>query len=214
MAYEYEVGPHSKELRTVWLPLARLVAHVLLFMLGPVRVRGAYRIPPKGGVLILTNHLSDVDPVIVQHGCPRPLHFMAKKELFDMRVLGWLIRQINAFSVKRGEPDRRALRYSIELLKAGEALCIFPEGQLSEDGNLGELKAGIALIIKNAKVPVLCAGITGSQRMLPYGQLIPRPAFHRVDLVWGEPYQFPDGMGTEEILAWVEGQFRMLAIYP
>jgi 1-acyl-sn-glycerol-3-phosphate acyltransferase len=214
LAYEYEVGPHSRELRQVWLPLARFVAHVLLFLFGPVKVRGAYRIPREGGVLILTNHLADVDPVIVQHGCPRPLHFMAKKELFDMKGLGWLIRQINAFSVKRGEPDRRALRYSIDLLKAGEAVCIFPEGQLSEDGNLGELKAGIALIIKNTKVPVLCGGITGSQRMLPYGQLIPRPAFHQVTLVWGEPYRFPDGTETQEILEWVEGQFRMLSSYP
>lgn len=215
MADEWVVGPRPAIDRKLWLPLARVVTAALLAVLGPVKVRGAYRVPREGGVLILSNHLSDVDPIVLQHACPRAPHYMAKSDLFDVPVLGRLMRVFGAFPVKRGEPDRQALKHSAELLKADEAVVIFPEGQLSETGELQELKAGVALIARLAAgVPVICVGIDGSQRIMPYGKIIPRPSFKTVTVEWGEPRVFEKGTDAQEILDWISGQLRMLGNYP
>lgn len=181
-----------------------------MFFLGPVRVVGRYRVPKTGGLLILSNHLADVDPVVLWYASRRPIHFMAKSELFEMRILGRLIRVFKAFPVKRGEPDRQAIKHAIRLLKAGECVAVFPEGQLSEDGRLQPILPGVGLIAKLAGVPILCSGLRGTQRMMPYGTTIPRPAFGGVTVNWGEVREFPKDAEIEEITAWTESQLRML----
>ncbi len=165
--------------------------------------------PRKGGLLILPNHLADVDPVAIQLACNRPVHFMAKSELFDFPVIKRLI-PMNAFPVKRGEPDRAALKHAIKLLQMGEVVCIFPEGQLSQSGELQELKPGIALIVRSALVPVICCGLRNTQCMMPYGTTVPRPGFRWIDAIWGEVREFEKASETEEILSWVSGQLRDL----
>lgn len=192
------------------LLLARILATPLLWLLGPIRVRGAYRVPQEGGVLILCNHRSDVDPVLVQWACRRPIHFMGKSELFEMRILGRVMRSFGAFAVRRGEPDRAAIRIAVELLKDGRCVCVFPEGQLTEDGGLQEIKPGVALIARMAGVPSICAGIVGSERILPYGKLMPRPALGGVEINWGEPMESGHITKADDYIAWVEGQLRSL----
>ncbi len=196
--------------RLFWLPLARFIALVGLTVLGPVRSRGSYRIPRSSGALILANHISDCDPVAVQYSCPRAIHFMAKSELFSMRFVGWALRLMRAFPVKRGEPDRGALRLAAELIKMGELVCVFPEGELSESGELEEVKPGVALIARMAGAPIICCGLRGTQRIVPYGSTIPRPGLHWVDIQWGEPRSFSKEATIDEILAWVRGQLLEL----
>lgn len=205
-----DVVPHSIIFRWVILPLARVMAAVLLFFLGPVRVIGKRRVPKTGGLLILSNHIADVDPVLVQYGCSRPIHFMAKSELFEMGVLGKVIRIFQAFPVKRGEPDRAAIKLAVSLLKQGEAVCVFPEGQLSEDGRLQELKPGVSLLARLSGAEVICCGISGSNKMLPYGQVIPRPAVSVVEIKWGEHRTSSKEEEPEQFLAWVERELRQL----
>jgi len=129
-----------------------------------------------------------------------------------MRLVGPLIRFFGAFPVKRGEADRQAIKHSADLLKAGEVVGIFPEGQISENGELGELKGGIARIARMAGVPVVCCGLRDTQRMMPYGKVIPRPAFHTVEVTWGEPRTFGKETSAEDFLAWVRGQFLELGV--
>lgn len=191
-----------------WLPFWRTVASVLLFLLGPIKIRGAYRVRKEGGVLILANHLSDIDPVIVQYACPRHIRFMAKHELFDMPSVGKWIRFFGGFPVKRGEPDRQALKRAVALLKSGQAVGVFPEGQISEDGELQELKAGIALIARLAEVPVICCTLEGTQRIMPYAKVWPRPSFGGVRATWGEEKKFSKDVSTEEFLAWAASQLK------
>ena len=120
----------------------------------------------------MANHIADVDPPYLQLACPRPFHGMGKSELFEIKVLGACMRFCGAFPVKRGEPDRASLRHAISLLEDGEALAIFPEGEASETGELLPLKPGIAFIARHTGVPVICCGIRGTNRVLPYGKLI------------------------------------------
>lgn len=192
------------------LPLAKGFSRLLFFFLGPIRQRGSYRVPKSGGVLILANHLADVDPIIVQVACPRPIHFMAKSELFAMPVLGSILRQFKAFPVKRGEPDRGSIKRAIQLLRMGEVVCVFPEGQLSEDGELQELKPGIALLARMAECEVICCGLRDTNRVMPYGSIIPRPSFRQLWATWGEPHRFAKDTEADQIVGWAEGQLRGL----
>lgn len=210
MAAELEPTPHSQFHRWVFLPVARLAANLLMLICGPLSVQGKSNVPRKGGLLILANHLSDADPGIVQIVCPRPIHFMAKSELFDMPTIAWALRIQKAFPVKRGEADRGSLRHAADLLKNGEAVCIFPEGQLSEEGKLQELKAGIALIVRMSGADVICCSIRNSEYVVPYGKVLPRPGFHRVFVKWGHPHSFGKGPTTEEILDWTRNELIAL----
>jgi 1-acyl-sn-glycerol-3-phosphate acyltransferase len=196
--------------RYFWYWIVFAFITVLTVVLGPPSVRGWRRVPKRGGLLILSNHLADFDPILIQVACRRRIRFMGKSELFEMRVLKTLMRWGGAFPVKRGEPDREALKKSIRLLKGGETVCIFPEGQLSEDGKLQELKPGVGLIAKMAGVPVICCGIKNTNYVIPYGQLTPRPGFHRLHVRWSEPHQFGKDESIETIVGWAEAQIRTL----
>jgi 1-acyl-sn-glycerol-3-phosphate acyltransferase len=187
---------------------------VLFWLLGPISSRGAYRVPSDGPVLILSNHISDVDPIAVQVACPRAVHFMAKSELFEMKLVGRMIRWFQAFPVKRGEPDRAAMRHAIDLLKMGEVVSVFPEGQLSEDGELQELKPGVALIVRQAGAPVICCGIRNSNKVMPYGSVTPRFSWTKITVEWGEVRSFTKESTTEEILEWTTQQLRELSAAP
>jgi 1-acyl-sn-glycerol-3-phosphate acyltransferase len=203
--------PSSSEVyRWVLYPFMKLFLGVLLIVLGPVRVLGRGNVPRRGGLLILANHISDADPPTMAYAVPRPTYFMAKSELFSVRLLGRIIRAFRAFPVNRGTPDKAALRKTVELLRGGEAVVMFPEGECSETGHLLPLLPGAALIVRMAGSSVICAGIKGTSRIMPYGKLIPKPAFGGVRVSFGEPKVFPQGASQEEILGWARAEFERL----
>ncbi len=188
------------------LPICRVFGFLLFLILGPIRATGKYRVPKSGGLLILANHRADIDPIVMQFVCPREIYFMAKSELFDMKILGEGIRWFCAFPVKRGEPDRDAIKKAVAYLQAGKVVCVFPEGQLSETGELQELKAGVALIARMADCPVLCCRLQNTDLVMPYGAVIPRPSLHFVRAGWGECRKFDKHVKVEEFLAWVTAE--------
>lgn len=205
-----EPGPHSVFFRWFVLPVARIVGWLAFLILGPLRVVGRKNVPRTGGLLILSNHLADVDPVAVQFASPRPLHYMAKSELFEIPILNRLIRMCGAFPVKRGEPDRAAIKRAMKLLRMGEVVCVFPEGQLSESGELQELKPGIALLARMAECEVICVGLKNTNRIMPYGSLIPRPSMSFTWARWGTPRSFGKEAEIEEIVEWASTQLKSL----
>lgn len=205
------VTAHGRWFMRITFPLVRLFFRAVMFVFGPVKTRHQNLLPKTGGVLILANHLSDVDPIAVQLSCPRPIHFMAKSELFSMKIVGSMLRFWRAFPVKRGEPDRASLKHAIELLKLGEVVCIFPEGQLSESGKLQELKPGISLVIRNAGVPVICLGFRNTNDVMPYGKFVPRMTFRSIPTQWGSPKQFDKSSSPEEIVEWATAELLSLS---
>jgi 1-acyl-sn-glycerol-3-phosphate acyltransferase len=134
-----------------------------------IAAHGLESVPKNGGLLILANHISDLDPILVQWACPRPIFFMAKRELFDMKGIGWLMRTFQAFPVKPDSPDRGALRRAIALLKAGECVCIFPEGKISPNGTLLPLNLGYEMIARQSNANIIAAIIRGAEPVMPYG---------------------------------------------
>ena len=207
-----ELRPINKRGVLYWIayPIAFAFMALLFTILGPWRCRGRRNVPKKGGVLIISNHLSDCDPILVQLGALRPIDFMAKSELFTMPVLGPLIRWFKAFPVRRGNPDKAAMRYAVQLLQAGECVCIFPEGKLSETGELQAVLPGAALIVRLAGVPVVACGLQGTNRIIPYGKYTPRMAFSMVRVRFGQPRTFDDSASNDEILAWMKNELEQL----
>lgn len=169
----------------------------LAFRFCDLKVEGAERLPPEGGVIIASTHTATLDPVILGCAFNRPLTFMAKEELFRFPPFAALIRTLGAFPVKRGEPDRRALRKALTFLRQGRCLVIFPEGTRNPYRQLRPPELGVALLAAWAKVPVLPVAIFGSELLMPKGRFLPNPSPIRVKV--GELLWF-DGDGKRESL--------------
>jgi 1-acyl-sn-glycerol-3-phosphate acyltransferase len=169
--------------------LGRGILAILLRIMSRTQVVGRAHVPRRGGVVLAANHTSYADPPLVGVSTPRPTWFMAKSELFDVPVLGPLLRHVHVFPVRRGTADRQALRRAQELLTAGEALVIFPEGGTSPDGRLLPPELGLALVALRAGVPIVPIAVIDSDRLLP--RHASRAHFARVKVIFGEPLAFP-----------------------
>ncbi len=141
----------------LWLSrgtIVRLAGLALGRALYRVRTIGAERMPAAGGVLLVANHVSYVDALILSLASPRPVRFLSHEGFFRRPVLGFLLRAVGAIPVSNRR-SKDAIRTAVAHLKAGEAVCIFPEGQLTRTGSLLELKRGYELIARQAGCPVL-----------------------------------------------------------
>ncbi|MCE5198881.1 MAG: lysophospholipid acyltransferase family protein [Armatimonadota bacterium] len=157
---------------------------------GRWQVIGHENIPNTGGVLLCGNHVSYIDPPALGARTGRPVHFMAKLELFQIPVMGPAIRGVGAFPVKRGTADRGALKKAIELLQSGEVVGMFPEGQRTMDGKLKAAEAGVGMIVLRSKVPVIPVALVNTEKLLPPHSFLFH--FSRVKVVYGKPIHLDD----------------------
>jgi 1-acyl-sn-glycerol-3-phosphate acyltransferase len=172
-----------------------------------LKVYGIEHVPTSGGVLLLGNHLSFLDPPLVGTQLRRPASFLAKSELFDIPVFGHIISRVNAFPVRQGAGDIGAVRETIRRLKEGHVLTVFPEGSRSLDGELQPLAAGFTLIVRKVDVPVIPVAIDGSYQAWPRGKAIPQSAPVRVK--FGPPMDLKD-LKAAAIVPKVEAELRRL----
>ena len=158
---------------------------------GHLEACGVEHIPREGGVLLVSNHVSFLDPVIVGSAASREIHYMARSNAFDIPGLGKLIAAYNAYPVNRGAPDLGALRKTISLLKNGNAVLMFPEGTRSIDGTLGKARDGACFIAHRAGVPTIPVFHKGAERVLPRNSKRLRRSKLRV--IFGEPLELTTG---------------------
>jgi 1-acyl-sn-glycerol-3-phosphate acyltransferase len=150
------------------------------------RVDGADRIPHGESFMLVCNHLNLVDPPVLGALLRRRIVFMAKEELFHVPLVGWVVKWYGAFSVRRGQADRTALRRSTEILRQGGVLGVFPEGTRSKTGKMIEAHPGVALIALMSGALVLPVAITGTDRIRSLFSLFLRP---RITVRIGEPFR-------------------------
>ena len=127
-------------------------------------VRGREHVPKSGAVIVTSNHISYWDPLLVGTAAVREQHFLAKGELFRPPALGWLIRSFNAIPIRRGVADLSGLSKAMDLLRAGRALIVFPEGTRARDGELRPARPGLGLLAVATDARVVPSCITGSNR--------------------------------------------------
>ena len=128
-----------------------------------IRVEGGEHVPGEGPVVLASNHRSNMDPVLLASALHRPVAFMAKAELF-VGPLGWIMRWIGQFPVRRGGIDREALRRTDAVLARGSMLGLFPEGTRG-DGGFAAVHPGLAYIVVRQRCPVLPVVIFGTERV-------------------------------------------------
>jgi 1-acyl-sn-glycerol-3-phosphate acyltransferase len=169
----------------VW-GVGRFTLQPLVKLFVPLRVYGVERVPRQGGVVLAFNHFSWIDPPAFGAACPRTIHYMAKVEAHRVPGLGQMIRSFGAFSVRRGESDREAVRIMRQVVQDGNALGLFAEGTRQRSGVPGEVQAGAAMVAIQEGVPIVPAAIHGSQTWR-VGSRQP------VSVAWGEPFTL-DGL--------------------
>jgi 1-acyl-sn-glycerol-3-phosphate acyltransferase len=144
----------------------RATAGALLAALFRTQVIGRANMPATGGVILAGNHISYADPILLWCRSPRPVHFMAKSELWESTVFGTGLDYFWAFPVNRGEADRTAITKASDYLKAGEPVGIFPEGTRNLDG-AAEAQGGAAFLALRNHVLIVPVGIAGTERISP-----------------------------------------------
>lgn len=180
---------------TYWL--LEGVTLTLFHLLGGLFVRGEENVPKHGPVLFVANHVSYLDPPAIGDASPRRVVFMGKKELFDIKPLGWLLRGVDAFPVRRGEADRSAVKNTLAMLRENRAVCIFPEGGRQTSGELGEAEHGAALFALKTGCPVVPVYVEGTNKALDNRGRLHRA---RVVVAFGTPFSFPAGKTSRAAL--------------
>jgi 1-acyl-sn-glycerol-3-phosphate acyltransferase len=139
------------------------------------RKAGWHHMPKSGPVLVLSNHFSMFDPVLVGLASRRYLSYLARKNLFEQRGLAPLIRTLNAIPIDR-EAGKDGLVAVLDSLSAGRAVLMFPEGERSHENKVQELKPGVSLLVKKAACPVVPVGIAGSFGAWSRFRKVPKPS--------------------------------------
>ena len=190
----------------VWA-VGRVTMQPLVTLVVPMRNYGVDRVPREGGIVLAFNHFGWIDPPVFGAACPRTIHYMAKVEAHRIPGLGQLIRSFGAFSVRRGESDREAVRYMRQVVRDGNALGLFVEGTRQRSGEPGEVQAGAAMTAIQEDVLVVPAAIHGSQTWQPGN-------WHPVSVAWGEPFRFEglprSGKGYREGSVELQRRIRVL----
>jgi cytidylate kinase len=177
-----------------------------------LRIYGLEHFRP-GAAIIAANHSSLYDPPVLSISCPEEVHFLAKGSLFDIPLLGRLIRVLNSHPIAHGASDTQTLKKMIEFLTQGKKLILFPEGQRSQDGQLLPLERGLAFLVQKAHCRVIPAYIHGSFGAWPRGRKFPK-LFGKMAVVFGSSIEWEDNLdkkaAQERITTQTEAAIRDL----
>jgi 1-acyl-sn-glycerol-3-phosphate acyltransferase len=151
-----------------------------------LRIEGGRHIPRTGPALLIANHQSYLDPILLGLCTSRPLRYLARRTLFKNAFFARLIRALRAVPIDQEGVGKEGLRTILDELHAGEAVVVYPEGERTADGTLHALRPGIHLLIRRAQAPVVPVGIAGAFEAWPRSRKAPVPA----------PLFLPPGKGT------------------
>lgn len=142
-------------------------------------------LPPSGGALLLVNHQSFLDPLLVGLPLSRPVSYLARDNLFRVPIIGHILRNTYVMPINREAASTASLREAIRRMDGGFYVGIFPEGTRTPDGTVGEFKPGFLALLRRTNVPVIPVGIAGAFEAYPKGR--PFPSLGKVRVVFGEP---------------------------
>ncbi len=175
--------PHPLQSNWVWFTLQQ-ICQLMFTIWFRFRAHGIENLPP-GGALLLINHQSFLDPLMVGLPLRRPVSYLARENLFRVPVVGWLLKRTYVMPISRESAGTESLRESLRRMEHGFLVGIFPEGTRSLDGGLRELKPGFVALIRRVNVPVIPVAVAGAYEAFPRGAWFPRPS--KIRVVYGLP---------------------------
>ncbi len=206
--------------RTVYR-ICRLSVYLFFRIYYGLRVTGRENLPKEGGYILAVNHRSFIDPFLIASPSPHFVFFLARDTLWKSRIYRFgMFLFDNSIPLKRGMPDKTALKSAMERLGNGGVTLLFPEGTRTKDGNLGEIKKGPAFISTKINAPIVPAIMKGAYEVWPKGKLLPRIfgwPFRKLRVHYGEPLrpeEFTEGNTRDQIDKMTESlSKRMHAIF-
>lgn len=177
-------------MESAWFRLwhdALYVCYHAAFTLGfSLRVQGQRNMLQAGPALLVANHQSYLDPLIIGLAAQRPLVYLARKTLFRNSIFAAIIRSLNAVPIDQEGIGKDGIRVILEQLSLGKPVVVFPEGERTSNGKMQPLKGGIHLLIKRTQASIIPVGIAGTYHAWPRWRKYPIPA----------PLAWPAGAGT------------------
>ncbi len=178
--------------------LMRFLAWLLIHTVHRVHTVDVERIPAEGAAVLVCNHVSYVDAIVIGAAAPRPIRFVMDHRIFKLPLLGWIFRTARAIPIAPAKEDpwlmEKAYVDIAQALHEGELVCIFPEGQLTRNGDINDFKGGVAKIIDRTKVPVIPMALRGlwthllsRNRENVFGRAFRAGLRSRLELVVGQP---------------------------
>ena len=185
-------GTDRSRLGLLWYRMVQWFFSTILAAMYGLRATGRKNIPAGGAAMLVSNHLSHLDVLVLGILLDRPLNYVARSSLFFF-PLGPFIRSCGAFPIQRDGIGAQGLKETLRRLKSGGIVTLFPEGTRTPDGELGPMKSGIAMLATKAKVPILPAAIAGTFEAWPRSRSF--PTRHPIHVHFGRP------IDTEQIKA-------------
>ncbi len=192
----------------VWYETLRVPTQLAAVLAWHVRHTGQEKIPATGGVLVVSNHQSNLDPPLVGLGCARRMNYLARDTLFRFPPLRWLIRSLDAIPIDREGIGLSGIKESLRRLKRGEMVLVFPEGTRTPTGDIQPFLPGFTALAVRGRAAILPVAIEGAYQSWPRQQRFPR--LGRVAVHYGEPI-LPSqvvAMADRALLAEVERRVR------
>jgi len=172
-----------------WYRLFQMLLTPVVHAVMRLEVVGRENIPKSGPFIMVGNHQSFLDPIVVQVLCKPPLHTLAKSTQFTGRVMGWVMPRVCAIPTRRYRIEPQAVRVVLRRLANGDAVGVYPEGERSWDGQLQPFRRGTIRLLLKAGVPIVPCGIAGTYDVWPrWSKNIRR---RRVRVEFGEPIRWP-----------------------
>jgi 1-acyl-sn-glycerol-3-phosphate acyltransferase len=135
--------------------ISKFVVSIYYYLFYRIKVSGREHIPKKGGFVLCSNHLSVNDPIVLGFSLNRPIHFLAKKEIFQNKFFGFVLKTLHAIPVNRENVDMATFKAVLSVLKGGNCVCIFAQGTRIKEIDAKSAKSGIALFALKADVPII-----------------------------------------------------------
>lgn len=190
--------------------IARACNRVFCRVYHRVRTSRPADLPRNGPAILVCNHISGLDPLLIQSTCNRLVIWMMAREYYDMRALTWLYKVVDAIPVDRSGRDLAATRAALRALHQGRIVGIFPEGRIATDDDLLPFQTGVAMIAIKTGVPVYPAYLDGTQRGREMIDAVIHP--ERAVIRFGPPVEFPRESTSKEALETATDRIRA-AVY-
>jgi 1-acyl-sn-glycerol-3-phosphate acyltransferase len=204
-------GKDAQQKPMRWPRVARWFCKLFCKLFLRMQVYDRENVPEEGGIVLISNHQSFLDPLFVAIALKSQLCFMARDTLFKSRIFGPLLKSVKAIPVRRGQADITSIKMIIAKLKQGEGVCLFPEATRTTDGRIAPFKGGFSLICRRGNAPVVPVLIDGAFECWPRH----RKSFKigsKITVTYGKPILVEKitGMEDDDFVAMLTNTLRSM----